>query len=840
MKILSSAMMWLVALALATGAASPALAVTFNVNSPFDVIATAPLDNGICETSPGNGVCTLRAAIMKANHVPGGGATIVVPAGIYTLTMGPMTPFDETTGSLKILQTTAVVGAGMGSTIVDAAGIDRVFYILGGTIGISNMTIQNGNANTGMGGGIFSSGDLTLSNVHLTNNQAMVGGGVASSGASNVMNDCVVDQNKALDSGGGVSNTGMLTMNRTSIGDNIASNGGGIINLRAAGSDPLPVLTLNDMTVSGNQSQNSGGGVYNQNATGSASLTVNRSTINANSAHTGGGIATDSGTTMAINNSTLSANTAISYGGAIANSGVSSLFHTTIAGNLSDNGNSGGGSIGGGLANTGGSLSVWNSLLADNFSATIPDDCVSTTTLITSEDYNYATSCVVDGITTHNINGGADVNLLLGPLQDNGGPTQTRALGVGSVVVDQIPPNLCRDSFGVAPTTDQRGVQRPVNSLCDMGAFEGSVPLPLFGVNLILNGDAEDGGASPSGAFVGAPHWVSTGRFTVVPYGAPGGFPAADGSDLIPATHGYNFFAGGNSPGSQGIQTVDLTAGSAAFDAGTVTYVVSGDFGGFASEDDNASMTLQFQDSQQLAIGGLITVGGFTSADRGGKTGLLHSSASGKVPTGTRYFQVIVKMVRTAGTYNDGYADNLSLVLSVPTPPALQSAASRRTHGAAGTFDLPLSLADIHNPTTEPRQGPNQMLVFTFDKAITGATASITEGVATAETPTFSGNEVIVGLTGVTNKQYVTVALTGVASTDGGSGGSASVRIGFLAGDVNQNRAVTVSDVVLVNNQIAHSVTAANYLKDLNASGAITVGDKVIANANVTKSLPAP
>jgi hypothetical protein len=151
-----------------------------------------------------------------------------------------------------------------------------------------------------------------------------------------------------------------------------------------------------------------------------------------------------------------------------------------------------------------------------------------------------------------------------------------------------------------------------------------------------------------------------------------------------------------------------------------------------------------------------------------------------------------------------------------------------------------LSLADIHNPTTEPRQGPAQTIVFTFDKSISAATVTITEGTATAGAPTFSGNDVVVGLTGVANKQYVTVALTNVASSDGGSGGSGSVRIGFLAGDVNQNRAVTVSDVVLVNNQIAHPVTAANYLKDLNASGAITVGDKVIANNNVAKSLPAP
>src|SRR5262249_14592759 len=43
-------------------------APTFIVNSPADVVAGAPLDNGVCETAPGNGVCTLRAAIMKANH----------------------------------------------------------------------------------------------------------------------------------------------------------------------------------------------------------------------------------------------------------------------------------------------------------------------------------------------------------------------------------------------------------------------------------------------------------------------------------------------------------------------------------------------------------------------------------------------------------------------------------------------------------------------------------------------------------------------------------------------------------------------------------------------------
>ena len=63
--------------------------------------------------------------------------------------------------------------------------------------------------------------------------------------------------------------------------------------------------------------------------------------------------------------------------------------------------------------------------------------------------------------------------------------------------------------------------------------------------------------------------------------------------------------------------------------------------------------------------------------------------------------------------------------------PVLMSAASRKLHGAAGTFSLPLSLADIHNPTTEPRMGPVQTIVLTFDKPITGAAATIGEGTAT-------------------------------------------------------------------------------------------------------------
>jgi hypothetical protein len=181
---------------------------------------------------------------------------------------------------------------------------------------------------------------------------------------------------------------------------------------------------------------------------------------------------------------------------------------------------------------------------------------------------------------------------------------------------------------------------------------------------------------------------------------------------------------------------------------------------------------------------------------------------------------------------------------TTPQAPVFLSAVSRRLHGAAGTFDLPLLTvvppAVNHNPTTEPRQGPNQTIVFTFDKPLNAATVSISEGVATAATPTFSGNDVVVGLTGVTDRQYVTVDLTNVASTDGGTGGTASVRAGFLVGDVNQTRVVSVADLGLVNAQLAQTVTASNFLKDVNGSGTVTLADKGITNANLTQALPTP
>jgi hypothetical protein len=173
------------------------------------------------------------------------------------------------------------------------------------------------------------------------------------------------------------------------------------------------------------------------------------------------------------------------------------------------------------------------------------------------------------------------------------------------------------------------------------------------------------------------------------------------------------------------------------------------------------------------------------------------------------------------------------------SPPVVVGVKSRKTHGAAGTFDLSLGTV-VLDPTTEPRAGPSHTIVFTFDKPISSAIAAIAEGTATASAPMVSGTDVSVGLTGVSDQQYVSVTLGNLVATDGGTGTTPFVRIGFLAGDVNQSRVVSLADLGMINAQLSQVVTSANYLKDVNASGTLTLADKGMTNANLTRSLPAP
>ncbi len=257
---------------------------------------------------------------------------------------------------------------------------------------------------------------------------------------------------------------------------------------------------------------------------------------------------------------------------------------------------------------------------------------------------------------------------------------------------------------------------------------------------------------------------------------------------------------------------------------------------------DFASGTLGYTDTVTDCVGSIKVTPTLEDPAASVKVnGITVASGSHSAPISLAVGANAINVVVTAhdGTTTQSYALAVTREAPGTNPPILQSAVSRRVHGSAGTFDLPLSLVST-TPTVEPRRGPAQTLVFTFDKAINSAVATLSEGNTTVAAPSFIGNDVIVNLPSVADRQYVTVSLDSVASTDGGSGGCGVVRVGFLLGAVNQNRVVTVSDIILVDKQIAHVVTSANFLDDVNANGFLTVSDKLLIDTNVTKALPAP
>jgi len=242
--------------------------------------------------------------------------------------------------------------------------------------------------------------------------------------------------------GAGILNAGTLTVDRCWIvnnrleSPNATGSGAGIAN------QPGATTNVVDSTISGNYSNGAfGGGLANR-----GSMTVTRSTVSGNtqSRSPGGGLF-NSGS-LTIINSTISGNSGSAQGGGIFsyNSGVS-LLHTTLTANSDPQ------------IYVFGSFTTKNSIIHGSTNGTIDDQ-------------------------GHNLIG---INPVLGPLQDNGGPTWTHAPAWNSPAID------AGDNTG-APATDQRGVPRPQNGLVDIGAYEampdfGDAPVS-YGTTLANNG----------------------------------------------------------------------------------------------------------------------------------------------------------------------------------------------------------------------------------------------------------------------------------------------------------------------------------------------------------------
>lgn len=182
--------------------------------------------------------------------------------------------------------------------------------------------------------------------------------------------------------------------------------------------------------------------------------------------------------------------------------------------------------------------------------------------------------------------------------------------------------------------------------------------------NLLVNGNAETGAFSATGAPIAVPGWTTSSAFTVVnykPVGDTSGFPKT--TDAGPPDRANQFFAGGNAATSSATQTLDVAANAAEIDTGNAVVDLSGWLGGDVTDGDNAALSVAFfNGSTNLGSG---TIGPVTNADRGNVTSLLFRTQTIPVPANTRQLVVTLTMNRTAGAFNDGYADSLSVVLRV-------------------------------------------------------------------------------------------------------------------------------------------------------------------------------
>src|SRR6185369_14943082 len=164
---------------------------------------------------------------------------------------------------------------------------------------------------------------------------------------------------------------------------------------------------------------------------------------------------------------------------------------------------------------------------------------------------------------------------------------------------------------------------------------------------------------------------------------------------------------------------------------------------------------------------------------------------------------------------------------------ALLSAASRLSHGPAGTFDIDMPLTGTSG--VEDRSATTYNAVFTFDTPVTSGQVTVVSGTATVGAITFSGNSMTAQLTGVTSAEIVTLRTQNI-NGDGQPHGD--VQFGFLTGDANANRGVTKPDRDLVKGQPSQPVTSANFRDDLTADGRIKNADIYVVKTNRGHSIP--
>ena len=442
-------------------AAGGALVVGGQPVSAADFLVTNTDDAG-----PGS----LRQAVLDAN-ASAGADVIRFDAGV---TGGAIT---LTGGQIVIADDLEIVGPGAEALTISGNSANRMFYVYSAgddvTVTISGLTMRDGAADRG--GAIRNFEDLTLDSVVLTGNTASDRGGALFSdtftGGFTIV-DSVLSGNTATQDGGAIYNedTGReIEITRTTFTGNTAGDNGGAI----AFYDPDNSLIITDSTISGNTAGGNGGGIYIYNFD-SGRLEIRETTISDNTATGNGGGVFLYDANAIIVQSTISGNTATNGGGLVAYSvdGLVAIEHSTITGNVASG-------TGGGLYAESGTLYIDHSIIAGNSAPSEPD--VDADSVAVDSLFSTSPASMVDG---GNNQFGTDP--LLGPLQDNGGLTETHLPAAGSPAIDAGDPG-----YALSLTADQRDLARIVGVI-DIGAVEvdaGTVSIDPDSITI-----AEDGG----------------------------------------------------------------------------------------------------------------------------------------------------------------------------------------------------------------------------------------------------------------------------------------------------------------------------------------------------------
>lgn len=397
--------------------------VTFNVNTTADTIDNIPGDGNCADST---GACSLRAAVMEANERQPG-STINIPAGTYSLTRPnpdpATTPFnyrDEDAsfyGDLDIFTSMNIVGAGAHLTVIDGLDLDRIFHVVRANsmispsaVNISGVEIRNG----------------------MQNQTAYWGNGggvfIQFPGAHATLNNVLLAENQALRGGAVSISSASVTIQNSTLIRNVSVT-----------------------SLAGNATLENGGAVHTETDSyadtsligpGADTVTLSNVTFSDNTALRGGAVYLATGWGLTANNLTFAANGSI-------NEVVDGETLTTQEG--------------GGLYLASGSTANFSNTIIANNSATTGPDCFGAFTSTGDNLLSSDAGCTRSGDTSDTIS--ATPGIAPTALANYPSLIPVHTLLQGS-------PALDGGNAATCTTTDQRGINRPIGTVCDIGAIE--------------------------------------------------------------------------------------------------------------------------------------------------------------------------------------------------------------------------------------------------------------------------------------------------------------------------------------------------------------------------------